>query len=295
MRIDLAFGVDRDYAPHLSAALRSIAATTRDAPVRAFVATDARFEAALRRRVEADAPQIELTWLEAPAGAPAGKGHISPATFHRLSLPGLLPAGVSRAIYLDADVVVLRSLRALAQADLGGAEIGAVEDAGVCARGAQRFAKRHGLAPGGLYFNAGVLVLDVDRLRRSGAFARAAAAARAQPLEFLDQDALNIVFWGRWARLDPIWNVQQAMLIESMPSATPQIAQARRRRPGVVHFTTAEKPWTPGAYSPFAWLYWRALAGSSFYAETAARAGLDAATQARMFARWARRWAFLSR
>ena len=65
-------------------------------------------------------PQLELT-----------HDHLSRATFGRLMMGELLPDSLERVIYLDCDVLVLSSLRPLAEIDLHGKVLGAVEDLGV--------------------------------------------------------------------------------------------------------------------------------------------------------------------
>src|SRR5436853_26353 len=52
------------------------------------------------------------------------------ATYARLLLPDLLPSGIERVLYLDADCIVVSNLTALWHIDMGQAAIAAVEDGG---------------------------------------------------------------------------------------------------------------------------------------------------------------------
>src|SRR5207248_772617 len=63
--------------------------------------------------------------------------------------------------------------------------------------------------PGG-FFNAGVLLLQLDRMRdeRSTDELLSFALRHQKALPWNDQDALNVIFKGRWHSLHPRWNAQ---------------------------------------------------------------------------------------
>ena len=108
--------------------------------------------------------------------APLAPG-ITEATMDRLSLPGLL-VGVRKLLYLDSDTVVLRSLRAAC----------ALEPLGLAACAGS---------------NAGVLLLDLSRLRREGFGERAAAMLAEAPTD--DQTLLRRLYPAAGG-LSPCWN-----------------------------------------------------------------------------------------
>ena len=88
------------------------------------------------------------------------------------------------------------------------------------------------------YFNAGVLLIDLDRWRKER-ISEKALEYLAQHLQspYADQDALNFACDGLWKRLDPRWNFQpfyEKRKIADMDS---------KERPGIVHFVTQAKPW----------------------------------------------------
>src|SRR5207244_1433075 len=65
-----------------------------------------------------------------------------------------------------------------------------------------------GLPPKAKYFNAGVLVLNLDRWRRERVTERALeyVKAYAHEVSFWDQEGLNAVLSGKWGELDSVWN-----------------------------------------------------------------------------------------
>lgn len=57
--------------------------------------------------------------------------HLSPAAYYRLSIPDLLPKNVSKILYLDCDIVVIKNLKDLWKTDLKDYFVGAVVDDGM--------------------------------------------------------------------------------------------------------------------------------------------------------------------
>lgn len=261
----IAMAFDAAYAPHAGAAIASLAAASGGAGGLTFLMVHDGVQEPLQRQVEACAPQAKFLWVDAPPHLQnfPGRGYVSRATYLRLCLPELAPPEVQKVLYLDCDLVVCRDVRPLFALDLGGRAIGAVFDYWI---DDLAFARRWGLEPGGRYFNAGVLLLDLQLLREQGGFTRAVAllAQNLQHYDFLDQDALNHVFWGEWAAMDPIWNVQRAMLAPGHETAARRAEWPRGRRPGIVHFTSSHKPWVRKTYHPYSWLYHRARAATPF-------------------------------
>jgi lipopolysaccharide biosynthesis glycosyltransferase len=200
--------------------------------------------AANRAAVEASVRGAEVCWIGVHAPALhqlPPKMHWSPATYYRMALPELMPQ-LSRVLYLDADILVLRDLRELWETDLAGRPVGAVKD---------EMISRALVAKGrpADYFNSGVMLIDLDLLRASGAMAKARAymLQHYEGLLIPDQHSLNLALSGQWAELDPIWNVQRQLM--------DQIAD-----PGVLHFTMPEKPWLTDDGSPHFARYRSALA-----------------------------------
>ena len=128
----------------------------------------------------------------------------------RFLLPEILPDR-SRVVYLDADTHVRGSLAELWQTPLGGMPIGAV--ANVVEPAARPHVHALGVTYPGGFFNSGVLVLDLDALRKEDAVGLMFrfAADHAALLQWPDQDVLNAVFKSRWKQLHPRWNAQNSL------------------------------------------------------------------------------------
>lgn len=125
---------------------------------------------------------------------------ITVETYFRLALPELLPPELERVLYLDADMVVLQSLKEFYETDFEGKSFV------VCKDGTAVSAEH--VAKSGLfselkekadfqYFNAGVMIFNLKKLRSSCNFAffMEQALAYREELVFHDQDLLNYLFW----------------------------------------------------------------------------------------------------
>jgi lipopolysaccharide biosynthesis glycosyltransferase len=289
-RIDIALGFDDRYAPHAAATIRSILTSNPRADLRFTVLHDG-VSAERRKQVESAAPGASFHWAEiSNAGIPAytSYGHFSRAILFRLGLDTAAPVDCKRILYVDTDVICTRDIHELWSTDMGGMSIAAVED---CFVNPEEFASRWGLDPqAASYFNSGILLIDIESVRREGAFKAAIdfVARHAAEVRFADQDALNTVFWRRWKKLDIVWNAQRHMAIPALIAELPPHLRLNGRTPAIIHFTGTEKPWTPGAYHPWAWLYWRALGKTAFLSEVSRASGIGLLARARLLLRWLR-------
>lgn len=193
--------------------------------------------------------------------------HITHVAYYRLLTAELLPSDITRALYLDADLLVLADLAEIWQLPLEGRSCLASVDIAcpfVDARLGCRNLKRSypylnsarpipnyralGMDGAREYFNSGVMSLDLDRWRRNHVADRLLECLHdnAGHVWCWDQYALNVVLADEWGRLPPRWN--QGTHIFKYPSEkNSPIAIAEfvsmRDQPAIVHFTTEWKPW----------------------------------------------------
>ena len=237
------------YVRHCAAMLHSLLSSHAPGEVRIEYLHDTETSASGRRRLAEMVERMGSTiafhsvpdsWVE---GLPI-KGFTRKATWYRMFLTRLLP-DAERALYLDLDLLVHDSLRPLWETDLGGQLIGAVTNV---PPGPERGRARPELA-GDPYFNAGVLLFDLDAMRREATDEqlRRYALANARRLPLRDQDTFNAVLHARRYPLHPRWNVMNS--IQSWDYATDyftadEITEARAN-PAIRHFEgpSFNKPW----------------------------------------------------
>lgn len=139
----------------------------------------------LDTRLSAIMKQYPCTWIKPPQNIFEPKnirGRFTVATLWRLLLPSLLEE--SRCLYLDADTLVVDDISELF--DIIPTTIAGVEDIGI--------SKRHLIKLGhhGTYINAGVLVMNLDGLRREHLEHKWITLANKKHFPCQDQDIINV-------------------------------------------------------------------------------------------------------
>ncbi len=223
-------------------------------------------------------------------GPVAWPSHLTAATLLRLLLPSALK-DIDRVVYLDCDLVVLKDIATLYDTDLSDCPLAACLDFWLT--GGPPFAppgwdvgEWHkflnevvSLADWRTYFNAGVLVMDLNRLRDTGLIHVAEKFLEQTNYKtvYVDQDALNHVVNGAFVRLDSRWNVLANRRESDVNNAD------RDSEPWIPHYAGPYKPWScEGRRSTF-WnrRFWLEAAESAVlpllaraYLETCERRGL---------------------
>jgi lipopolysaccharide biosynthesis glycosyltransferase len=137
-----------------------------------------------------------------------GLDHLTFASYLRLGLGAILPTDLTRVIYLDCDLVVLRDLHDLWVQPMEGALVLAARNFDNTLASMIPNAGALGLPAGAPSFNSGVLVVDLAPWRASNldeVLARR-LAENITHVPFGDQDVLHAVLHNRWHPLEPRWN-----------------------------------------------------------------------------------------
>lgn len=187
---------------------------------------------------------------------PLNRDYISINTYFRLVLHKVLPE-VGKIIYLDSDIVVLGNIVNLWNISLENNCIGAVLDEGGIAQ-----ARRLNLQDNNDYFNAGVIVFDLDRIRKSYedpyAYYIDCYEKYKEKILLQDQDILNIAFIKSKKILPLAWNLNTRVFIQNtLEHSYTEIEEIEAiKDAGVLHFTDRRKPWNIKCNHPFADIYW---------------------------------------
>ncbi len=162
---------------------------------------------------------------------------------------------LTRCIYLDTDLLVMRDLGEAMALDLGDNALAAVLDVGVRVNHEGKIhQKRLGLSSAEKYFNSGFLVIDLRYWRDNNVTSQIIdlSIKKKDILNSQDQDALNIFFDGNVMLLDSSWNVSQ---YEKPPSLQGKI----------VHLIGTIKPWHARYAKKFADSYYRDTIHTTFF------------------------------
>jgi lipopolysaccharide biosynthesis glycosyltransferase len=244
--------VEGSYVPHSAAMIDSVLehAGGHDVRVHYLHGGDlpAGSEEGLSQLVEG---RGEVSFVAVPGELCAGlptEGFTGRATWYRVLAPDVLP-DVERILFLDADLLALDSLGPLWDTDVSGHYLAAVTNV---------FQDDHLFRAGQLglepqdYFNAGVMLMNLDLIRRDGRTAAMVEYGRehAGELMFRDQDALNVVLARRRLPLHPRWNTMNSFEVfpwSAYVFGAGELEEALRN-PGIRHFEGpgVNKPWDRG-------------------------------------------------
>ncbi|QDT05697.1 General stress protein A [Rubripirellula lacrimiformis] len=242
--------------------------------------------------------RISVHWVSAEGsdieGLPVSL-HVTSSTYLRLAIAERLPSSVDRAIYLDADMLVCRDLSLLWDEPQGDASVLAVQDYAApwidstrslsassetlrylaTSRPIANF-EELGIDEDAMYFNGGLLVIDVKRWREERIFRQFldCLSDHRQHVLWWDQYALNVVLAGKWRSLDLRWN--QGAHLFSYPGATQSpfdsdTFQMLHQDPWVVHFCSPEKPWNYFCHHPATADFFRTLRDTAWSGYTPPR------------------------
>jgi lipopolysaccharide biosynthesis glycosyltransferase len=271
--ITIAMAADRGFAMQLAVTMASLRATQGEA-IHVYVLHD-RIDQDLRRQVERGASPAQVTWLQVETDRIDGIAlptYLTQASLFRLLLPSMLPDDVDRLVYLDADVLVRAPLDDLWGIDLDGAPVAAVRDAVVPWAGSPGALpwRELGLEPRSPYFNAGVLLVDLDAWREEDVTGRALRGMNGARFRHGDQCGLNNALAGGIQQLDATWNLQAGHLLADASSAwlveETAVLERAIADPAVVHFNTSilGRPWESSCSHPFRDAWFETLSTTSW-------------------------------
>ncbi|KAK1223091.1 hypothetical protein PQX77_014019 [Marasmius sp. AFHP31] len=192
--INIALCTDSAYAGPTAVAIISAIRATTDRRLSFYIVDCGLTEndrEGLRSNLDPATERVTLNFIELPEES---KGRKDP-TWARIDALSRLP--VERVLFLDSDILVRRNLAELWSLDLGEKLLAAARDVG--------FPMGHKGVTRGPYFNAGVLLVDLTRIR-SRLSSLVEFVETKHQTTFRDQDALNDFFHGDWHELDVEWN-----------------------------------------------------------------------------------------
>ncbi|HKL94731.1 MAG TPA: DUF4422 domain-containing protein [Clostridia bacterium] len=204
------------------------------------------------------------------------KENINTTTYLRLGALDFLKY-YSKAVYLDCDLVVNADIAKLYNIDVNDYFVGAVKDsieAGWCKQTSNPQTNYNKnvlkLKREFEYFNAGVLLMNLDELRKEYSASSLIKMAQSFKWLWLDQDVLNMVCDGRTKFLEPSWNVLvHDLKVQQRPEndAPHDILEGylnALKNPKVIHFAGRVIP-TVAPDVDLADIFWKYARQSIFY------------------------------
>ena len=201
-------------------------------------------------------------------------------TFYRLYAAELLPETVNRVLYLDCDIVVTGDLSQLWSVDLTDKAVAVVQDYWSYATPDDNPNRLQYPVEAG-YFNAGVVLINLDwwRKNNAGAMFFAFIEKNHEIMDYLDQDVMNALLWDKKIYLPLTYNFQLLFLsknlLNSLPSETKkEVLDTLHSQPVIIHFASCWKPWSVVYYGlPFRnlWIQYKKMSPWPHIKETVPR------------------------
>ena len=255
MRIPVVFATDEKYLFYMCVAITSMAQSANAGTTyQVYVLTSKDFvdTCQMLDKVQGMYNNIQVTIItvetEIFQNAVIHNSHVTKATFYRLVLCDLITE--DKCIYLDGDIIVTEDLGELYHIDLEENYLAGCRDIWIDLlpedmREERR--KRVGLLSMDEYVNAGVLLLNLKRLRDDG-MGKIFIKYMQNSYPYEDQDVLNICCYGRIVHLPAKWNLFTFFMgqIDQMQQAgiDKTVIEAYQKKSGNFHYATPFiRPW----------------------------------------------------
>lgn len=193
--------------------------------------------------------------------------HITTPTYYRLKMADILPKNYKKAIYLDADVIVLKDLAKYFNTNLNGYYIAGVKAVGYIINTSNRsYYKNIGISDMSNYINAGVTLWNLDKIRKDNITPKLLELAKNN-YNSQDQDVINLGFYKHIKTLPLKYNVMTTYKTRYIDGDTKvknnfyniyskkNVIEAINA-PVIIHYADKTKPWNGNVWLDEYWHYY---------------------------------------
>lgn len=259
-RISIIFTINNAFAQHCCVAMASILKNNPASSIDFYILTDyfsdenkRLFCSVTEKYGHDNSVTFQLVDQRVFDGFKLNIKYITYHTYYRFLIADLFPK-LSRALYLDADLVVDGSITELWETPLEGYLCAGANDLWI-----ERTSYKYsiGLQKSDLYINAGMILMNLEAMRKENVTALLMDAAKknSNKFEYQDQDIINWVLRGRIKEVSALYNY-----------ATDNVYYAPAEHPVIIHYTGRLKPWTINekCRNPLRNLYFKYLAETPY-------------------------------
>lgn len=204
---------------------------------------------------------IDVPKLDIPDALVSARWPIS--AFTRLYAAELLPKNINKVLYLDCDTIIESDLSELEAWDVSDKVFWGIKD---CI--GKEYKKNIGIGAEGLYVNAGVLLMNLSKLRKISVKDRLSKymAKYQKFINYADQDVLNGAFRGAIGVLPPQYDLMTIAAtysyeeIQKLRKPTNYYSKEEiedaKKHPAIIHYTTnmrMVRPWFSNTRHPRAY------------------------------------------
>lgn len=205
-KINILFCCDTNYAMPLTVCITSIFENNKDEDIDIYI-----LYSSLSNIQKNKLSLLSQTYNQTINLIPVAEHYFSTApvlrwskeTYYRLLIHELLPDNLDRILYLDCDIIVNKSLHELFSFDFQEFYLSALQE-----KTSLMQRERLNLESSGKYFQAGVLLFDIQKTKRILSYQKSSEIIMnlGDKLQVVDQDVLNVMFDGKIKPLHKIFN-----------------------------------------------------------------------------------------
>ena len=245
--MNLAFLIDDNYAEQLAVTLTSIFTNDRHGTKFNVYVLDTGISEANKAKICVTKGNYEISFIPVSKNLFANLPsiyHLKTLNYARLFLPSLV--NCSRILFLDCDLLVLDDLVELYNTDFDGNYACVVRERLSDESYILKQIQKLGIQT---YFNAGVMLLNLDKMRADNIEEKSLKFVQEEPekILLLDQCVLNYVFQDKVKFVDKKWNYQYKHNVSK-----------KMKKPAIIHFVGREKPFLGFAH-PYENMYYKFL------------------------------------
>ena len=258
--IPIFFAVDDGYIPFLAVSMQSLidnASKKNKYAIKILYTNVSKENMSKIKKCEKENITIEFVdlnkQLEDVQGKLYTRNYFSNTTYFRLFIPELYPQ-YDKALYIDSDTAILADVADLYNEDIGDNLVAGVPDGAVqTIEVFQHYVEKVvGVVDYNNYFNAGILLMNLEELRKYKFQEKFLYLLEKVKFEVAqDQDYLNRLCKGRVKLLDASWN--------KMPVMGKDDKDAK-----IIHFNLGCKPWYFDNV-PYQEYFWKYAEKTEFY------------------------------
>lgn len=249
--INILCATDKNFVPYCGIMLTSLFENNKDEDIVVYLLVDETVKEQDKNQYRLLAEQykqsIRIIQVDASTFEkyPVYNKQWTNSIYYRLLAAELLPDFVDKIIYLDADIIVTRSIREMWEIDIKKYALGVVQD--IWAPNQQVY-DRLGLENDKNYFNSGSMLLNLKYWREHDLSKKYMMYIKNnfEKLWFNDQDTLNGVLFDQKLMLPVNYNFQVLFLKKSLFD---EMADEQKKdilattTPLIMHYSASTKPW----------------------------------------------------
>lgn len=256
--IPIFFATDDSYAPYLAVSVRSMLDNAdKNYFYRIHILTSTMNEENRRRIAALAGENSEISFdnpekkLEHLMGSLSLRDYYSVATYYRLFIADMFPQ-YDKVMYIDSDTVIPGDISKMYLTDIGNNLVGAIPESVMLLAPFGEYSEKVVGVPHDKYFNAGILLMNLEEFRASHIESRFVALLSRKKFPVAqDQDYLNVLCQNRIYYFGHEWNLAP---VEGLTD----------KEPCIVHYKMASRPWNYDGVL-FGDYFWQYAEASGYY------------------------------